>query len=131
MQRGLRPAVALAVALTTLVLSASSGLGYVWCAPMQQARTHCCCPTPTAEERATDRFQVSCCERRELGAMPSGTSGALAHHVIVAAPCTGVVSLEVAFAAPTLAIDAPRTSEHEARAGPGQRTHARHSVYLI
>ena len=117
-------------AVAVLVAGASSGLDYLWCAPMQQARTHCCCPAPTPEEAAHDSIGVQCCELRHVGTLASGVTSSV-DHAVIASPLIAVLPLADVFRAPVLVPELRRTEPREARAGPGRRRHAVHSVYLI
>ena len=123
-------ALATVVAVATLFVGASSGLSYLWCAPMQQARAHCCCPAPSAEEAAHDRVGIQCCERRDIGTLASGVTH-VSSHAVVPTPLVAILPLEDVFRAPVLASTVGRSDRREARAGPRQRPHALHSVYLI
>lgn len=123
-------ATAVMAAALTLVVGATSGLAYLWCAPMQEARSHCCCPAPTREEAAHDRVEMQCCELRHTATLASGT---LDPHVTHVAPpaLVAVLPLADAFRAPILVPTSRREARREARAGPRTRPHALHSVYLI
>jgi hypothetical protein len=122
--------VAALLAMLTLVVGTTSGRAYLWCEPMQEARTHCCCPPPTREEAAHDRVEMQCCELRHAATLASGVTQGLDLHV---APAALVAVLPVAevFRAPVLVSTLRREAPREARAGPGRRPHAVHSVYLI
>ena len=117
-------------AVATLFVGASSGLDYLWCAPMAQARTHCCCPAPSREEAAHDRIGVQCCEVRHIGTLASGVTHA-PDRTVFDAPLVAIVPLEDVFRAPLLVSAIRRDERREARAGPRLRPHALHSVYLI
>lgn len=123
-------AIAAIAAMATLFVGASSGLDYLWCAPMQQARTHCCCPAPSHEEAAHDRIGVQCCETRHLGTLASGVTQA-PDRAVLGAPLVAILPLEDVFRAPVLVSALDRSEPREARAGPRLRPHALHSVYLI
>lgn len=123
-------ALAVIVAVATLFVGASSGLGYLWCAPMQQARAHCCCPAPSREEAAHDRIGVQCCELRELGTLASGVTHA-PDRAVFDSPLVAILPLEDVFRAPVLVSTVRRSDPRAARAGPRLRPHALHSVYLI
>ena len=117
-------AMGLAVALTAL----AGGRAYVWCAPMAEARAHCCCPSAPA---AHDAIGADCCDDRLTPSLPS-TERAQASTLAIAPPgLIAVLALELMFAR-EVAPDAWRQRDiRAARAGPRQRVHARASVYLI
>jgi hypothetical protein len=114
-------AVALAAAACT------QGWSYVWCAPMQEVRLSCCCPT--SHDR--DTIQTACCEDRSVPALASvdlASSRRLAH----TAPLVAVLPISARFPPQPIAreiVVRPRLAK--ARAGPAQRIHARHSVFLL
>lgn len=123
-------ALATIVAVATLFVGASSGLDYLWCAPMEQARAHCCCPAPTREEAAHDRIGVQCCEVKALGTLASGVTHTR-DRVVFDSPLVAILPLAQVFDAPVFVSAIRRAEPREARAGPRQRPHALHSVYLI
>ncbi len=123
-------AVAVAASIAVVFTLGSSGLGYLWCAPMQEARSHCCCPAPSPEEAAHDRIGVQCCELRHMGTLASGVTHGV-DHAVIASPLLAILPLADLFRAPVLAPSVLPGHAREARAGPGRRPHAIHSVYLI
>lgn len=122
---------ALVTAAATLALASVAGLGFLWCAPMEEARLHCCCPAGDAEER--DVLERHCCERREAADMPSARLAAafdLGAHP--PAPLPAVVLLEprpITQHTPALR-SGPRPISR-ARGSPERRLHAVCSVYLL
>lgn len=130
----LRHALRLCAALTavaTLALASVAGLGFLWCAPMAEARLHCCCPPDEVEEG--DVVERLCCERRETADMPSGRL-ANAPELIAhpAAPLPVVVTFDPR---PNVTASIPRRPARRpmsrARGSPATRVHAACSVYLL
>ena len=123
--RGLAVAV---LGLTLAVTSVLGGRGYVWCAPMAEARAHCCCPHRPAEH---DAIRVDCCDDRTAPSLPSAERTASAAPFIAPSLRVAVLSLEEAFGCDALHDVTPGYALRTARAGPDQRVHASASVYLI
>ena len=96
---------------------------------MSEARVHCCCPSPSARAQGHDAVSSACCDDRDVPALASVDSLEQAPRLL-AAPLVGLLPLWAWLGALGDASGevTPATS---ARAGPGQRTHASVSVYLI
>jgi hypothetical protein len=131
-----RLTIAALTAASVLALGAVGGRAYLWCAPMEQARLHCCCPVDEDLEDVA-RIARACCEPRALGELPDGTGPRVAGVDLVLAPPT---EPRASWTAPalaelrlTLAVVPPRPREIRPppRDGPGARVHARCSVYLL
>lgn len=124
---GVRRGIAAIAAIALAAAACAQGWSYVWCAPMQEARLSCCCPT--SHDR--DAIRSACCDDRSVPALASAelsgpTSSA------DAAPLALVLPLSALFGPPPVARElATRPLLAEARAGPAQRVHARHSVFLL
>lgn len=123
-------ALAGALAIVLAAAAGTAGWSYVWCAPMSEARVHCCCPSPSARSQGSeDVVSRECCDDRSVPSLPT-VDAIDAAPKLVAAPLAGLLPLWAWLGA----LDegsgevAPETS---ARAGPDQRTHASVSVYLI
>lgn len=119
-----------ALALVLAAAAATAGWSFVWCAPMSEARVHCCCPSPSVRAQAGhDVVSSDCCDERSVPPLASvdALDGAPR---LVAAPLLGLLPLWAWLGALGEATGevSPETS---ARAGPGLRTHASVSVYLI
>lgn len=112
-----------------LVFGAVAGLGYVWCAPMGEARLHCCCPVDEAAD-TTDLIGRHCCEGRELAELPAGLADPSSDASVLPAAPLVVVWLPVQPGPdrPRVATTLPTA---RARGGPGSRVHRDCSVYLI
>ncbi|MDQ3034448.1 MAG: hypothetical protein M3Y87_18715 [Myxococcota bacterium] len=131
MRRALRrlPARVLAGLLATALAGAAvtAGWSFVVCAPMAEARMHCCCPPAS---RATDVIARTCCEDRSVPSLP-GVDTHESTPKTFAAPLLAVLPLALLLGGfeASAAEQAPRGVE--ARAGPGERLHATHSVFLL
>ncbi|GAB4203513.1 MAG: hypothetical protein OHK0013_17660 [Sandaracinaceae bacterium] len=131
-----RLSIAVITAASALALGAVGGRAYLWCAPMEEARLHCCCPVDEDLEDVA-RIARTCCEPRAIGDLLDGTDPRIASlGLVIAPPATEPVRwsprLEVE---PSLALAVPARRPREIRPpprdGPGERLHARCSVYLL
>jgi hypothetical protein len=132
----LRHLVVTLTALSALALGAVGGRAYLWCAPMGEARLHCCCPAPDEDLEDAPLVSRACCEPRTVGELLDATDARIAALDLVGAPppslprIVGAPLLEPELDA-RLAPQPPRRARHPARAGPGRRLHAQVSVYLL
>lgn len=133
----LRHLVVMLTALSALALGAVGGRAYLWCAPMAEARMHCCCPAPDEDLEDAPLVSRACCEPRTVGELLDGTDVRVAALDVVGAPAPlapRLVSVPAAVerdASARVATAPPRRARHPARAGPGRRLHAQVSVYLL
>jgi len=104
------------------------GRAYVWCAPMAEARAHCCCPDAPS---AHDAISVECCDDRITPSLPSTERGQASSLAIPPAALVAVLALELLFAREVPPEAWRQRAIGAARAGPSERVHARASVYLI
>jgi hypothetical protein len=125
---GLARALALGLSLVVAASALFGGRAYVWCAPMAEARDHCCCPHG---HDTHDAWRVDCCDDRQTPSLPSVERGATATADIPPAALVLVLALELAFLDPGPDGDERAYALRAARAGPRERVHALHSVYLI
>jgi len=106
-------------ALTSIL----GGRAYVFCAPMGEARAHCCCPS---DEEPGPALRVHCCDDHVTPSLPS------AEHDPRGAPAALVLAPVAQIGAPALravARHSPGRRSIGARAGP--RLHTLHSVFLL
>jgi hypothetical protein len=120
------PSGALAVVLS--VAASTAGWSFVWCAPMSEARLHCCCPSAPSGHDAVSR---ECCDDRSVPGLPGAELFESAPPAVLPAALAGVLPLDVWLGAWARIDGALTETDVEARAGPDQRLHAAHSVYLI
>lgn len=115
------------VGLALAAHASLAGLSFVWCAPMQAARLSCCCPVPRGGDE--DRISRTCCEDRTLAQVQSVIGGERAPALFAAALVAVASLFDFALGPSSEAL----AHEHDprARAGPGERVHARTSVYLL
>jgi len=125
--------VAVFTATSLFALGSVSGLSYLWCAPMGEARLHCCCPEDE-DARAHATVRPLCCESRELAELPSARLDPSVDLVLASGP-------EI----PALLVSPPRIEAEtrvlalapaarpvvRARGSPGRRVHSDCSVYLL
>jgi hypothetical protein len=104
----------------------TAGWSFVLCAPMARAQMHCCCPAPS---RAADVISRACCEDVSVPSVPSvethdSTPKTYAAQLLAVLP--------LALWLGGLERDSTRGDAYaEARAGPDERLHAAHSVFLL
>lgn len=106
--------------------AATGGSSFLWCEAMGEALSECCCPHAPSAHATIAR---TCCESRSVPSLPGVDSTESAPRTF-AAPLAAIVSASLlieSFAAADIA--AP--IRLEARAGPRERLHATHSVYLL
>jgi hypothetical protein len=106
----------------------TAGWSFVFCAPMAEARMHCCCPTPS---RTADTIARACCDERSVPALPGAETAADGPPETVAAPLLAVLPLSSLLGG--LPGDEARLGAtlREARAGPAERLHRANSVFLL
>jgi len=127
--RAMQRTVAAVVAALVVVSAALGGASYLWCVPMARAQAHCCCH-PTPRQREVPLVTTECCESHRNSMLPVASS-------VAAAPIglPAVVALVVPLPRPivrgALTVGAASRTLREARAGPSERRHAIHSVFLI
>lgn len=123
------PARVLAGLLATALAGAAvtAGWSFVLCAPMAEARLHCCCPPAS---RATDVIARACCEDRSVPSVPQVESHESTPRTL-AAPLLAVLPLAMLLGGVEASSIERAPRGVEARAGPGQRLHATHSVFLL
>lgn len=118
---------AAAFAVLFAVAATAQGWSYLWCAPMQQARMSCCCPT----SHDHDAIRGVCCDQRTIPALErvdlTSSPPAAAD-----APLVAILPRSLLYPAATpVRTSVDRWIDGAARAGPGRRVHAAHSVYLL
>lgn len=124
--------VAILAAATTFGVGAVSGLSYVWCGPMGEARLRCCCPVDE-ELKAESVVRRLCCEGRELAELPPG----LVDDTTDASPPTALPATSMPIPSwPRLAagpVERMRIARPagRARASPARCIHRDCSVYLL
>lgn len=98
---------------------------FLWCAPMEQARLACCCPV----EHERETWRAPCCEAQERFSHEAVQAEDNSPRIVAAAPAPLVALLEMVDREPS----AHARADHSlhARAGPSERLHAIHSIYLI
>jgi hypothetical protein len=127
-QSAIRRAGALGIAIAIALSAVIGGRAYVFCAPMAEARAHCCCPhRPVAHET----IGIECCDDRVTPTLPSLERASLDAPAIPPAPVVAVLALDVLFARAAPVATIRERGVASARDGPGPRLHARASVYLI
>ena len=119
----------IAVASVLAIATASSGMHFVWCAPMQHASFHSCCARPTPQH---DPFvSATCCESRTAATLPTSASTSTPMPAVL--PTTRIALLTIAeFPFETRQpISATQERDRRARASPESRVHRDISVFLI
>lgn len=111
-----------------VVLASSAGsaaLRLLWCPGMQEARIACCCPEVDHER---DVLRAPCCEAQATFAHDAVHAQDGTPRVLAASAAPLVAQLDARAGEPLV-----QRARHElrARAGPSERLHARHSIYLV
>ena len=99
---------------------------YLWCTSSEQMHLTCCCPELDGDR---DALRAPCCESRS-NTSPDATRAP------DAAPRIGLAAATVIVAVLEWRAVLSEASQHPdrdtlARAGPRDRLHARHSIYLL
>jgi hypothetical protein len=128
LRRLARGTTALAMGLAVALAVLGGGRAYVWCAPMAEARAHCCCPHAAA---AHDAIRVDCCDDRVTPSLPSTERGQASTLAIAPPALVAVLALDLLFGREAASDASHEHAIRAARAGPRERLHARASVYLI
>lgn len=130
--------VAALTALAVLALGLHSGLGYTYCVMMERAQPSCCCPKTEAPDDDTPLLESACCEARLYAELPAVALEASALATLLDGAALAPEPVRLAIAP---ALRAPRYAQLERaiepppqrppRAGPSQRLHRVHSVFLL
>lgn len=126
----MRGLAAVVTAVAMLTLGVFGGMTYLWCAPMQEARLHCCCPEEEGDA-TQEMVRRECCEARVVANLPAGAAADPSPTPLVAPPAldlTWLAALDVLLPADDgVAV----RGRERARAGPRLRLHRRYSVDLV
>ncbi|EYF07626.1 Hypothetical protein CAP_8127 [Chondromyces apiculatus DSM 436] len=112
-----------------LVSALVAGRAYFWCAPMQQAMSHCCC-TPTPDDSVVvdpgeQQVRYACCDGKALDTLPEVHGGVPVPEVPPAAVVAVLPPGPVLAPVPHRFATAPATRraatrQDPIRAGPGR-----------
>lgn len=118
------------VALSVLIPAVFGGLTYVWCAPMERALLHTCCPASSHHGREASVEQL-CCEAQRVAPLASFSMDAAPDLWVAPAPLVCLLALAVLFA---VGSDPPppwtRMRARLARAGPAPPLYLLHRALL-
>ena len=125
--------VAILTATSIFALGTVGGLSYLWCAPMGEARLHCCCPEDE-DARSHETVRRLCCETREMAELPSARIDHGAELAVPTAPALAVLPVLSQVREPVgraLAFGPAPRPVVRVRGSPGRRVHSDCSVYLL
>ncbi len=129
-ERVRRALVVAMVTLSVLIPAAFGGLTYVWCAPMERALLHTCCPASSHHAREAAVEQL-CCEAQRVAPLASFSADAPPDLWVAPAPLVCLLALAVLFA---VGSDPPpawtRMRARLARAGPSPPLYLLHRSLL-
>ena len=114
-------------------LGTVGGLSYLWCAPMGEARLHCCCPEDE-DARSHETVRRLCCETREMAELPAARIDHGADLAVPTAPMVAVLPVVPQLRAPerrALALTPAPRPVVRVRGSPVRRVHSDCSVYLL
>ncbi len=118
------------VALSVLIPAALGGLTYVWCAPMERALLHTCCPASSHHTREAVIEQL-CCEAQRVAPLASFSADSPPDLWVAPAPLVCLLALAVLFAVGSEAPPARTTMRARlARAGPSPPLYLLHRSLL-
>lgn len=129
-RRALRALTAVLTAGALLSLGVVGGLSYLWCAPMGEARLHCCCPEDDAHEAGTT-VRRECCEPRVVAELPAGAADPSPTPPVLPAAPDLVWQLRAADPFVVVARLAPPPPIARARAALPGPVHRACSVFLL
>lgn len=123
--------IALALAVVTLVPAALGGARFVYCAPMQRAMLHACCPSERGHAPARhDVLDAPCCETRALSSLPTGDPPRAMVPDVPPSPRVLLWTIAAMFPPEVAWPTAQRPSrERRARAGPEAPLYVLHRVW--